>query len=285
MNYEGIVYRPPSEANSLIIQVTIGCSHNECTFCNMYRGKKFRVKDIDSIIKELKNYRKYHNKVKRIFLADGDALVMKTKDLVRILDTIKEIYPECTRVSAYATPNDIIRKSDKDLRLLKSKGLALLYMGVESGSDEILESINKGVTSLEMIKAGKKIVSKDIKLSVTVISGIGGVAKSEIHAIETARVISEINPDYLGLLTLMVEKGTEFEELIYINEISLLSPLEVMKETYTMIENIEVENCMFRSNHASNYIPLAGVLGRDKEGILNVIKNAKEFRTEGNRGL
>lgn len=272
MEYVGTVYRPPSEANSLIIQVTIGCSHNSCTFCSMYKGKPFRIKDVSIIKKELKEFRKMYRSVKRIFLADGDAFVLKTKDLIEILSEIKKIFPECERISSYATAQDILKKSDKDINMLKDYGLTFLYMGVESGSDSILLKINKKVTANEMIMAGKKAIRSGMQLSVTLISGLGGIEKSREHAIESAKVISEINPDYVGLLTLMVEKDTSMYDQIKSSEMTLLSPKEVMAETYEFVKNLNVTNCVFRSNHASNYVSLGGNLNRDKERVLNEIE-------------
>ena len=272
MEYVGTVYRPPSEANSLIIQVTIGCSHNSCSFCSMYKGKQFRIKDVSIIKKELKEFRKMYRSVKRIFLADGDAFVLETKDLIEILSEIKKIFPECERISSYATAQDILKKSDKDINMLKDYGLTFLYMGVETGSDSILLKINKKVTAKEMIMAGKKAIRSGMQLSVTLISGIGGIEKSREHAIESAKVISEINPDYVGLLTLMVEKDTSMYDQIKSSEMTLLSPKEVMAETYEFVKNLNVANCVFRSNHASNYVSLGGNLNRDKERILNEIE-------------
>ncbi|MCM1990949.1 radical SAM protein [Oceanirhabdus seepicola] len=272
MKYEGVVYRPPSEARSLIIQVTIGCSHNKCTFCAMYKEKKFKIKDINLIKEELREARNLYRSVRRIFLADGDAFILKTSELIEILLEIKDLFPECERVSSYATPRDIINKSNEDIRMIREHGLEMLYMGIESGSDEILKIINKGVTAQEIINAGKKAIECGMKLSATLISGIGGVDKWRDHAVESARVISEINPHYVGLLTLMVEEGTELHMRISRGEMVLLQPQQVIAETYEFINNLEVSECIFRSNHASNYVPLGGTLNRDKEKILQVLK-------------
>ncbi len=272
MNYEGTVYRPPSEARSLIIQVTIGCSHNKCTFCSMYKEKKFRIMEINSIKEQLREARNFHRSVKRIFLADGDALILKTSDLIEILKEIKRLFPECERVSSYATPRDIINKNDEELKSLREFGLEMLYMGIESGSDEILKTINKGVTAKEIIKAGKKAIECGMQLSATLISGIGGVDRTREHAVESAKVISEINPHFVGLLTLMVEEETELHRKIISGEMVLLNPQQVIAETYEFVNNLEVSECIFRSNHASNYVPLGGNLNKDKEKIIQVLK-------------
>jgi len=289
MKYEGIVYRPPSEAYSLIIQVTIGCSHNKCSFCSMYKEKKFRVRNDDEIFKDLKEARKYYSVVKRIFLADGDALILSTNSLKNILTKIKELYPECERVGVYGAPKDILNKSVQELRELKELGLGIIYLGVESGSDNILKSIKKGVTSQEMIEAGKKVKESGIKLSATLISGIGSKDGMLEHARESARVINNIDPDYVGLLTLMVEEGTEIYENVNTGEFSLLSPEEIMIETREFIKELNVSNCVFRSNHASNYMSLGGVLPEDKDTLLMQLKKAINgqcsFKDERFRGL
>lgn len=275
MEYEGIVYRPPSESKSLIIQVTIGCSHNKCTFCSMYRDKKFRIKNLELIKNELKEARDLYKSVDKIFLADGDAFILKTSHLIEILQEIKKLFPECIRVSSYATPRDIINKSKEEIILLKKFGLSMLYMGIESGSDLILKKINKGVTSEEIIVAGKKVVECEIILSVTLISGLSGIKYWKNHAIESAKVVSEINPDYIGLLTLMIEEDSEIYKDIEEEKFELLNPSQIVDETYEFIKNINVSNCIFRSNHASNYIALAGNLNDDKEKLLLLLKSYK----------
>lgn len=289
MRYEGAVYRPPSEAYSLIIQVTLGCSHNKCTFCNMYKDKNFRVRKLDDIFEDLDMAREYYRVVKRVFLADGDALVLKTEDLEKIILRIKELFPECERIGIYATPKDVIRKTEEDLIKLKNIGLDIIYLGVESGSDEILKDIKKGVTSAEMIEAGQKVKRTGIKLSTTIISGLGGVEKWEMHAKGSAEVISQINPDYLGVLTLIVEPGTEMFDKVHGGKVTLLSPKEVMVEMREFIGNLNVSGCVFRSNHASNYAPLSATLGEEKDRILNqldgLIENAHEFKSDHFRRL
>jgi len=276
MKYEGSIYRPPSEAYSLIVQITIGCSHNKCTFCSMYKDKKFRIRDIQEIKEDLLEASKVYKNIKRIFLADGNALAMKTADLLEILLYIKEFFPVCKRVGIYSAPKDILRKTDEELATLKSAGLGIAYMGVESGSDVILRNINKGVIASEMIEAGKKMMRSGIKLSVTLISGLGGKKLWREHALESAKVISAISPDYLGLLTLLLESGTEMYQQVENGEIELLSPKEIMMETYELLSNIDVKDCIFRSNHASNYVALEGTLPKDKAGLLKQLETIIE---------
>lgn len=274
MKYEGSIYRPPSEAYSLIVQATIGCSHNRCTFCSMYKDKSFRIRPVAEILADLDELKDRHNGVERVFLADGNALAMKTDDLKSILLKLRAVLPECGRVGIYASPRDILGKTDEELAELKQLGLGIAYMGLESGSDEILKNINKGVTSDEMIEAGKKLKSSGIRQSVTAISGLGGKAGWKEHALESARVLNEIDPDYLGLLTLLVEPGTEMEKQVDTGSLELMSPIEVMKETRMLIENLKLSNCVFRSNHASNYFALAGTLPMDRQRLLHDIDEA-----------
>ena len=274
MKYEGSIYRPPSEAHSLIIQATIGCSHNKCTFCSMYKDKSFRIRNVEEILGDIEDSKSYYKRVNRVFLADGNALAMKTDDLKRILMKIRGTMPECERVGIYSSPKDILRKSDEELRELKQLGLGIAYMGLESGSDDILRNIKKGVTSSEMVEAGKKLINSGIKLSITLISGIGGKDGWKKHALESARVVNEINPHYLGLLTLLVEQGTEMELQIEKGELELLEPREVLEEIRLLIENLDLSQCVFRSNHASNYFALAGTLPQDKQRLLQEIDQA-----------
>lgn len=289
MRYEGKIYRPPSEASSLIVQVTIGCSHNKCSFCSMYKEKKFRVRPINEVFEDLEFAKKSYGNIRRIFLADGDALSLKTEDLVSILLKIKELFPLNQRVSVYGTPKDVLRKPLDDLIKLKELGIGMIYLGVESGSNYILKEINKGVTAEEMIEAGRKVKESGIKLSATFISGIGSKTHWHEHAIESAKVINAINPDYVGLLTLMLERGTELYEKVNAGLFELLNPDEIMLETKTIIENLDVTNCVFRSNHASNYMALNGTLCEDKEILLNQIESALSgklrYKDERFRGL
>lgn len=290
MRYEGTVYRPPSEASSLIIQLTIGCARNTCTFCAMYKDKTFRVRDLQEVVEDLEMARKYYQriKVRRIFLADGDALIVKTADLLYILAKCKEYFPEVERISVYGAPKDIIHKTPEELKQLKQAGLDMVYMGLESGDDEVLKEVKKGVTSAEMIEAGQKVRAAGMVLSMTIISGLGGKKLMKEHALNSARVISAIKPEYVGFLTLLLEPGTPMYEQYRAGELDLLSPEEVLDETQLFIENVDAEGTVFRANHASNYIPLAGTLNTEKPKILEQIKRSKEqssYRPETFRAL
>lgn len=277
MRYEGSLYRPPSEAYSLIVQATIGCTHNGCTFCSMYKDKNFRVRPTQEIIEDLKIGRQRYKNVDRIFIADGDALAIKNKELEKVLSYIDDEFPECNRIGIYGSPKAILSKSREDLMRLQTLGLGIVYLGVESGSEKILKQINKGVTREEMVEAGRKIVDAGIKLSITLISGIGGKEDSSEHAIESAKIINEINPDYVGLLTLIIEESVPLYDDFKSGKFKVLTPKEVLLETKKMIENIDIDNCIFRSNHASNYVSLKGTLAKDKKLILDQIASGLEL--------
>lgn len=289
MRYEGRVFRPPSEGRSLIVQATIGCAHNECAFCSMYKEKKFRPRKTEEILEDLKMAREMYPYVKRIFIADGNALALSMDRLVPVLDSIQKHFPECERIGVYGAPMDILRKSDEDLLKLKSLGLGIIYLGLESGSDKVLSLMKKGVTASQMIESAQKVKKAGIPLSVTVISGLGGKALSSEHAVETGRVLSGMNPDYIGVLTLLIDEMAEIYNMIEEGSFELLSSKEVLEELYKIMEGVNVDKCMFRSNHASNYFALAGDLPVDKERLLNEIKEALHdedmLRAEGLRGL
>ncbi len=287
--YDMPLYRPPSEANSLIIQATLGCSHNKCSFCSMYKGKKFTIKPLEQIKEEILEFRKIYTYVQRIFIADGDALIIPMNDLRELLKFIKNTFKECTRVTMYASPKSIRLKTIDELRELKNLGLEMVYMGIESGSEEILKDINKGATRDEIIQAGKKIKESDIKLSATIISGIGGKEKTNLHAKDTGSIISIIKPNYVGVLSLMIEKNTEIEEKVKNGELEILSSFEILKEIKEILKNINTdEKIIFRSNHASNYVSLKGNLPIDKDRLIKDIDWCIEnsyIKNENNRSL
>lgn len=277
MRYEGSVYRPPSEANSLIVQVTIGCAHNQCTFCSMYKDKKFRIRPLAEVWEDLQWARDHYHGIEKIFLADGDALVLSNKILVEILDRIKILFPECKRIGVYGSPQDVLRKSAAELEELEEKGIGILYIGAESGSDRVLANCKKGATASELIEAVKKIEKAGINASVTFISGLAGKEGWREHAIETGKMISQMEPSYVGLLTLMVEGGTELSQSIQSGEFTLLSPEEVLQETELLLQNIQLtKSCVFRSNHASNYLALKGNLPEDGAAMLEQVRRAKK---------
>lgn len=274
MKYEGIVYRPPSEAYSLIIQVTIGCSQNHCAFCSMYKTKQFRIRSTDEIIDDFMEAREMYPKIEKIFLADGDALICPVQDLEMILKLIRKKFPECRQVTCYASPKSILLKKTDELKRLCQLGLSMVYMGLESGSDKVLEYMKKGADPKEMIKAAEKIHNAGIRLSVTAISGLGGKKWWKEHAVETGKVLSEMKPEYAGLLTLMIEEGVPLEQEIKSGRFQLMNPYEILIETREMLEHMDCPGCIFRSNHASNYISLRGTLNKDKEKLIKQLDQA-----------
>ncbi len=272
MRYKGKVYRPPSEAYSLIVQVTYGCSHNGCAFCDMYDDKHFAMRPMEEIREDFEMARQAYRHVERVFLADGDALMRKTDDLVQILGLIYGLFPECQRVTCYASPTSLQIKSEDDLRLLRQKGLQMVYMGLESGCDAVLERMNKGHNAAAIVAAGQKARRCGMALSVTAISGLGSVELWQEHAVGTAEALSAMKPEYIGLLTLMVEHGTPLEQWVRAGEFTLLSPVEVLKETELFLQHIDAEGSVFRMNHASNYLTLKGTLNRDRQALLDKVQ-------------
>ena len=288
MRYKGKVYRPPSEAYSLIVQVTYGCSHNRCAFCDMYDDKHFSMRPMEEIFEDFRMARQAYRRVERVFLADGDALMRRTSDLVEILDLIYGLFPECERVTSYASPGSLHAKSEEDLRLLRQKGLTMLYMGLESGCDAVLERMTKGHTAAAIVAAGQKARRCGFALSVTAISGLGSVELLEQHAVETAKALSAMNPEYIGLLTLMVEPGTPLERWVREGSFTVLRSPDILRETEIFLQNIDSPGSVFRMNHASNYLTLKGTLNEDREALLERVRKGMEgygLRSEKMRAL
>ena len=287
--YEGRVFRPPSEAYSLIVQVTIGCSHNKCTFCDMYKEKRFRVRKLEDVKADFDEARRMYRRVDRIFLADGDALMCRPEHMAEILRYIKKLFPECERVTCYASPSSIQIRTEEELRTLRDKGLTLLYMGLESGCDDVLKLMRKGHTSAEIVECGQKVKRNGIGLSVTAITGLGGPELLERHAIETAEAFNAMNPEYIGMLTLMVEPGTPLYDWLHDGSFQLLSQPQVLEETRLLMEHLDSPGSVFRMNHASNYLVLKGTLNQDKDAMLRAIDAAEHnlnlLRPEEWRGL
>lgn len=281
--YDFPLYRPPSEAYSLIIQITLGCSHNRCTFCSMYKDKKFVIKPIEEIKKEIDAFRAiYKNRpVDKIFLADGDALIVPTKTLAEILDYIKIVFPECQRVSVYGTAIAIHQKSVEELKLLYEKGLTLVYLGVESGDDEALKFIKKGIKAEKIVELSKKIMSTGIELSITLIAGLlGKYQDNKNHAINTAKIIQDISPKYASILNLRLYEGTELYKLMQEGKYDYLEGVEVLREMKLTLASMDKEKftrkVIFRANHASNYLNLKGNLPDDIDRMIREIDNAIE---------
>lgn len=280
MRYVGSVYRPPSEARSLIVQVTYGCSHNTCAFCSMYRAKPFALRPMDEILEDFRMARDAYSSVRRIFLADGDALIRPAEDLERILQEIARLFPECELVTCYASPVSIHIRTREELERLRQLGLGMVYMGLESGCDRVLERMRKGNTAADIIAAGQKINDSGIRLSVTAISGLGGQELWREHATDTAAALSAIRPAYIGLLTLMVEPGTPLYDWVETGQFSLPDSRLVLEETSLLVEGLDAPGCVFRMNHASNYLSLRGTLNQDKPAMLAKLQAALSGQAE-----
>ena len=271
IQYDEPLFRPPSEGRSIIIQLTLGCSWNKCSFCEMYSTKQFRARKEEDVFADIDALLPYSDQIRKIFLADGDPLVLSTDRLVRILNKLKSSFPKLQRISAYASPSNLQRKSLEELRRLQHAGLSLLYVGLESGDDQVLSLINKGSTQSEMIEALNKSKEAGLNSSVMIINGVAGKAFSEQHAINSAKLINATQPKYLSTLVLTAYKGWEHLIKRLSSDFIPLNELELIEETKLFIENIELKETIFRSDHASNHLILKGVLGRDKEVFLEKI--------------
>lgn len=289
MEYEGMVYRPPSEARSFILQVTIGCARNDCTFCTMYKDKQFRMRRMPEILADIEDvHSQVGDRLRRIFLADGDALIMPTDTLVEMLLALKKYFPSSERITSYAAPLDVLGKSHEELVTLREHGLGMAYVGMESGDDVILKDVKKQATADEIAEAVIRLKAAGIKTSVTLISGLGGRARRHEHAIESAKIVSRMNPDYLGFLTLMLNRGAPMLDDLEAGRFELLTADEVMDEMEEFLSNVNSPGTVFRSNHASNYLALGGVLNNDIDDMLEIVRLAKErqaYRSEVFRGL
>jgi radical SAM superfamily enzyme YgiQ (UPF0313 family) len=301
MYYAEPVYRPPSEAYSLLVQATVGCSSaaaGRCYFCNStvfnrtIPEKKFRIRPTQEILEDIEiGGRQYGKGVDKIFLLDSNAMIIKTPELLRIVKKCYETFPKLKQVACYACSEDILRKTDEELLELRKAGLNLVFVGLESGDQEVLDLINKGTTVENQIEAVVKANKAGIQTSVTVILGLGGKRLSEQHAINTGKVATKMNPSFLAALTLMVVPGTVLDAMVKRGEFELVTdPIDVLKEVELIIKNTDAPGpVVFRTNHASNYLPLRGVLPDDKERLLNTIRSAvkdpRVLRTEYMRGL
>ena len=289
MHYQGNIFRPPSEANSILLQVTTGCSHNKCTFCGMYKGSRFSIKDQAIIDADIEFASQHCQRQDRLFLCDGDALIIPQQRLVGILSQIREKLPWLKRIATYANTTGIDRKSPAELQELRDLGLTLAYMGLESGDDTTLAKISKGADAHRMIAMGRKIRAAGIKLSVTVLLGIAGKERSAIHARETGRVLSAIDPEYVGALSLMLTPGTPLHHAWQAGEFQLPGAVEMLEELRLMLAETNLTDGYFHANHASNYLPIKARLPGDKAATLLLIDSALQgkisLKPEYMRGL
>ncbi|MBI2265522.1 MAG: radical SAM protein [Armatimonadetes bacterium] len=288
MRYRGNVIRPPSEAGSYILQVAWGCSHNRCTFCGTYGDLTFQIRPLEEVREDILMAKSYYGDLRRVFLADGNALVLPTERLLGILGCLKEAFPSLQRVGIYARATDILRKSAEELRDLRAAGLGIVYVGLESGSDSVLSLVRKGCTRDEAVAGCIRAKEADLKLSTIILLGIGGKSLSREHSLESARLVNAINPRYLSLLTLMILKNTPLYEKVQQGLFELPDPGGLLEEMKLFIENLDVRQTIFRTNHASNYLSLEGTLGKDRDRILREIDRALQagfLRPEFIRGL
>lgn len=274
MQYIGNVIRPPSEANSIILQVAVGCSYNKCTFCGAYKDTPFSLKSPETILEDLQFAATHMTRQKRIFLADGDALILSQKKLLWLLDNIREKLPWVRRVSLYANARAVRSKTTENLLELKAKGLNRVYMGLESGSDVVLEAVRKGENSQSMLEAGRKIKETGFFLSMTALLGLGGTNLSELHAKETGKLLKQITPNQIALLTLMPLAGTPLGDDVDSGLFILPEPDMILRELKMILHELSGVKCQFHANHASSYLPLSGRLPKDRETLLSLVEQA-----------
>jgi radical SAM superfamily enzyme YgiQ (UPF0313 family) len=274
MHYEGNIIRPPSEADSVILQVTVGCSHNKCAFCGTYKGERFKIKDEAVIDHDIRYAAKHLSFLRRVFLADGDALVIPRSKLMWIFTRIREEMPWIQRVGLYGNAKSILRKTPDELAQLKGLGLGIVYLGLESGDPEVLRDIHKGASPEKMIDAARRVREAGIKLSVTALLGIAGRARSLEHARATGRVLSAMDPNYVGVLSLMVLPNTEIGQKVRAGEFEVLEPLELLRELREMLASTEMSRGLFLANHASNYLPIKVKMPADRGRAIDQIDRA-----------
>ncbi|HZK43127.1 MAG TPA: radical SAM protein [Syntrophomonadaceae bacterium] len=292
MRYVGNMFRPFSEANSYLLQVTIGCSHNKCTFCGMYKDKKYQVRSIDEIKKDIKMAKEHFGDLEKVFLCDGDAVVLETDMLLEILNELYQTFPSLRHVGTYVGPQSTLSKSVSELGALRAAGLTKGYLGVETGDDKLLQEVNKGCNYDEMLQAGKNLVNAGINLSAMVLLGLAGKGPRSIeHALATAKICNEMKPQYLAALTVTPVPGTVLYNRVKAGKFEVLDAFETLEEMKAIFENISIDNLKFIGSHASNYLPVTGTLQKDKQKMLDIVNHVLEskdtsyLRSEKMRGL
>jgi len=275
MRYEGNIFRPPGERHSYLLQVTVGCSHNACTFCNMYKDKRYHVRPMEEILEDIRMAGAYYGDLSRVFLCDGDALGLPTEELLRILKALYAAFPSLEKVGVYAGPKNILEKTPQELRLLRQAGLTRAYLGVESGSDEVLRQICKGVNAEEMLEAGLRLRESGIDLWVMILLGLAGGGEAGVrHALASAEMMNKMKPRHLSLLSLVIEEGTPLDRKRRAGEFAPAGAREVLEEVRCMVEHLTVDPLHFTCDHASNYLPLKGTLPEEKERFLKILDGA-----------
>lgn len=275
MRYEGDIYRPPGEWKSYLLQVTVGCSNNTCTFCNMYREKKFHIRPMKDILEDIQMAKAYYGDVRRVFLCDGDAIVMRTEDLLTILGALYDAFPSLEKVTTYAGPKSTLSKTEEELRVLRSAGLARAYLGVETGSGELLDFIRKGVTAEQMLEAGVRLREAGFDLWVMVLLGLAGSGPKGLEYMEeTVKMVNEMRPRHLSALTLTLYPGTQMEQDFRAGRFHPATAEETLREARALVQGLDVDPLHFTCNHASNYLPLSGSLPQDREKFLRQLDQA-----------
>ncbi len=277
MRYEGNIFRPPGEWKSYLLQCTVGCSHNKCTFCGMYKDKTFHIRPLADILEDIDMAKAYYQDIRRVFLCDGDAIIMKQNDLLAILEKLYKSFPSLEKVTTYAGPRSTMTKTPAQLKELCQAGLSRAYLGVESGSDEVLQKTKKGVDSKEMLEAGLALKEAGIDLWAIILLGLAGPGEaSREHALATADLINKMGPRHLSALTYMVYDDTEMQRDVLEGRFQMLTPDEVLEELRLLITHLETGPLHFTCNHASNYLPLKGTLPDEREHFLSMIESALE---------
>ena len=290
MRYEGDSYRPPGEWKSYLLQTTIGCSNNTCTFCGMYLDKKFHIRPMADILEDIRMARAYYGDVERVFLCDGDAIIMRTQELLTILEALHRAFPSLQRVTTYAGPRSTLTKTPEELRTLREAGLTRAYLGVETGCDALLKQVKKGVDAAQMLEAGVRLREAGMDLWVMVILGLAGTGEpSRRHMLDTAAMMNEMKPRHLSALTLTLDPGTELYQDYRAGRFHPITPRESLLEAKLLLENLTVDPLHFTCNHASNYLPLKGGLPEDRDRFLAMLDRAlageQELRPEWSRGF
>ena len=292
MRYEGQIYRPFSEADSYLLQCTIGCSHNGCAFCGMYKDRGFRIRSLDEIWEDIRMAREHYGDVEKVFLCDGDAVCMDTEALVDVLKALYGAFPSLRHVGTYVGPQSTLAKTAADLDRLRQAGLTKAYLGVESGDDEVLKAVNKGVTAAQMLEAGRRLVETGFNLSSMVLLGIAGTGeKAKQHAALTAEITNRMKPRYLAALTYTPVPRTALFRKVASGEFVLPDPFQTLEEMKVMFENISIDGLTFIGAHASNYLPVSGRLQKDKAAMLDTVnavlaaRDMSALRPDAMRGL
>ena len=290
MRYEGDIYRPPGEWKSYLLQTTIGCSNNTCTFCGMYLDKKFHIRPMADILEDIRMAKAYYGDVERVFLCDGDAIIMRTQELLTILEALHRAFPSLQRVTTYAGPRSTLAKTPEELRTLREAGLTRAYLGVETGCDALLKQVKKGVDAAQMLEAGVRLREAGMDLWVMVILGLAGTGEpSRRHMLDTAAMMNEMKPRHLSALTLTLDPGTELYQDCRAGRFHPITPRESLLEAKLLLENLTVDPLHFTCNHASNYLPLKGGLPEDRDRFLAMLDRAlageQELRPECSRGF